>query len=708
MYSRALIAWNRFDRYLVTALLTAFFVWVVFQGEGGLQSGAITAIWLVALPLSALIVSASILMRGTARLFGGLTLGLLTLYTALVAVSIVWSLIPSATWLEFNRTVTYLAVFATGITLARLWSKSWLPIIAATTLTVSVVVIYALLAKVAPASVAPDEVFARLRVPFNYWNAVGLSAAFGAPLFLWLGTEERIHRLLRAAAYPLLGLCLVALLLSYSRGGLLIAIIGVVCWFILAPPKRLSSIPILGASIIAATPAVAWTFSKSALTEDNVDLVSREAAGWELGMVLVLLSVFLYGAALLLQWLESTGPLSARTWAGVGKYSLGILVVIPVVVVVALATSDKGLTGNIESGWNSLTSEEATTPANSPSRFGSTASVRSRYWREAGDIWVNHYYKGSGAGTFEITRKQYRRSPVVVAHAHGQVPQALADLGLAGVLLIVFAGLAWLVAAYRTLTPAAGARMKSWEPERSGFTVMTVLVIMFGIHSAIDWTWYVPGVALPMLLIAGCVAGRGPLTRALPAIGSLGRYKMIARTAAAVVVLAAAGLAMWSVAQPQRASDKVDRALELSDEKKFEQAAAEARSAHRTNPTSVEPFFALSTIEHTSGNLRGGLGPLEQAVRLQPANPLAWERLGEYFLFDLGRAQDALSVLQRAVFLNPHDVNISQLFIKAEAALEIKRQREAEAERRLKRLKKRRKARAQAEQELMQNSQTPR
>ncbi len=499
-----------------------------------------------------------------------------------------------------------------------------------------------------------------------------------------------------------MGLSIVVLLLSYSRGSLLAAGAGVALWFILVVPRRLSGIPVFGVVVIITTPVIAWIFSKAALTDDSVELAIRKNAGIELGVILLAMIAALFGVALLLQWLHSNRPLSERARAGLGKSSLAILVIIPVAVVIALAASEKGLTGTVESGWNSLSSEEATTPSNSPSRFGSTASVRSRYWREAIEIWGDHYYKGSGAGTFEVLRKRYRKSPAFVVHAHGQIPQAMADLGLAGVLLIVLSGTAWLVAAYRTLDPRASARLQKWEPERQATAAMAILVVMFGLHAAIDWTWFVPGVVVPILLVAGWVAGRGPLEAPEQAANKSGRLDWIARIGSAVMVVAVIGASMWSVAQPERAAHKVDSSLELADQGRFSDAAADARSAHRINPTSVEPFFALSSIERASGNLLGGLGPLEQAVRLQPANPVTWERLGSYYLFDVGRTKLALSVLQRAVFLDPFDESITQLFIKAEQALEAKREanrRERERVKKLrrKRLKKQREARAALE-----------
>ena len=40
---------------------------------------------------------------------------------------------------------------------------------------------------------------------------------------------------------------------------------------------------------------------------------------------------------------------------------------------------------------------------------------------------------------------------------------------------------------------------------------LAVVVVIFGIHSAIDWTWFVPANAGVAMLCAGWVVGRGPL-----------------------------------------------------------------------------------------------------------------------------------------------------------------------------------------------------
>ena len=40
---------------------------------------------------------------------------------------------------------------------------------------------------------------------------------------------------------------------------------------------------------------------------------------------------------------------------------------------------------------------------------------------------------------------------------------------------------------------------------------MLAVVVIFGVSSLIDWTWFIPGVTVPALVCAGWLAGRGPI-----------------------------------------------------------------------------------------------------------------------------------------------------------------------------------------------------
>ncbi len=112
-------------------------------------------------------------------------------------------------------------------------------------------------------------------------------------------------------------------------------------------------------------------------------------------------------------------------------------------------------------------------------------------------------------------------------HAHGFVVQTLADLGLVGLLLALAlllldgaagathpfnrAGAVGRVATSSGVRPA-GVRHHGLPAERVGMLSMLCVVVVFGVHSLVDWTWYVPGDACVALLCAGWLAGRGPLS----------------------------------------------------------------------------------------------------------------------------------------------------------------------------------------------------
>ena len=103
----------------------------------------------------------------------------------------------------------------------RLAPERWPAVLGGLTLAAVVVCGYALLTQGLPRSLARvANTLARLEEPYGYWNAIGLSAAMGAICCLWLGARRSGHALLRALAYPAMGLLLLTLMLAYSRGAL--------------------------------------------------------------------------------------------------------------------------------------------------------------------------------------------------------------------------------------------------------------------------------------------------------------------------------------------------------------------------------------------------------------------------------------------------------------------------------------------------------
>ena len=96
------------------------------------------------------------------------------------------------------------------------------------------------------------------------------------------------------------------------------------------------------------------------------------------------------------------------------------------------APQDGGYSGAFER----LTDPNAQTPANTANRLTATASVRARYWDEAFKIHAAVPWLGAGAGAYGTARQRFRTQTLDVQHAHGYVPQTLADLGWFGLIVV--------------------------------------------------------------------------------------------------------------------------------------------------------------------------------------------------------------------------------------------------------------------------------
>jgi hypothetical protein len=635
-----------------------------FAAAGGLRLERTTYVLIAMMLGGAALVAAALLWRprtNDAPLYGGgplLAFGLLAVFTAL---SVQWSLAPADSWVEANRTFAYVAVFAGGIALVRLLPGRSGALLAGVGGGCLIVIAWALLTKVFPASLAADETYARLREPFAYWNSVGLMAALGVPPMLWLAARRTGHEAANALAWPALGLLLVCLMLSYSRGALAAMVIGAAAWFILVP-LRLRATVALAAGVLGAAPVVAWAFSQDGLTTDEAPIAARVDAGHEFGALLILMVAVLLAAGIAVHFAAAQRPPSLRTRRIAGRAAVGVLALLPVVALIALAQAEGGVDGQVSKAWNQLTDPNASTPDNTPGRFTTAASVRARYWDEALQIHDDSPWIGNGAGSYATVRTRVRDGTLAVRHAHGYVVQTLADLGWAGLAVSLLAVAAWLFAAARATGVTRRDRGLPYDAERVAMLTLVTVVLVFGVHSAVDWTWFVPANAAVGLLCAGWVVGRGPLRERLkapappepkpPHAGWLTRLRPL-RVAAAAFVLVIALTAAWTAFQPVRAVNAGDAAFARLDRGQHAAAADIARIATERNPLSVDPLFELATIEQARGRNDEAEAALERAVELQPANAETWRRLGRLRLSVLGQPAEALSAFRAAYYLDP-------------------------------------------------------
>jgi tetratricopeptide (TPR) repeat protein len=744
--------------WLLTLLSAAIFCFITFFAGGGLPpvQQATTMEIILTLGCGAIIAAAVILTPRGRRAYGLWPVGLLLAFAALSALSVVWSVQPDASWQNAGLMFAYSAVFGAAVALARAAPARWPAVIGGVTLAAVVVCGYALLTKVFPASLDAHDIYARLQAPYGYWNATGLTAAMGVIGCLWLGARRAGHALLSALAYPATGLLLVTVMLAYSRGALVALALGLALWFCVVP-LRLRGAAVLLAGAAAAALVVAWDFSKHALSAESVALHVRVVAGRQLGVLLVAMLVLLALAGIAIGFSTSRRPLSRAARANAGAILLSVLVLAVIAFTGALAASHRGLTGSISHGFHSLTNTHAAVPANTPGRLTAIGSVRARYWNEALKVFQAHPALGAGARSYGTARLRYRTEDLEANDAHGFVVQTLADLGLVGLAIVLALLATWMAAAGRAThpfnrrwtgwrelkrtgwqgfgwraianTPASvhaqptdGQAMdprpvdpqppearRNYSPERIGMLSMLCLVVVFGVHSTIDWTWFVPGDACVALLCAGWLAGRGPLLLAmaggdlaadgvLPAEDELFSAAALAapagsdgarlpseprlpseahelpgaegepsqshvptlsevgplRLGIATAVVIAALLAAWAQWQPQRSANASQEALALSARDPAAARAA-AQNAVDYDPVSAEALFTLSTIQEHAGQSALARATLVRAVHLQPSNPQTWKALGEYDL-RTGNPKAALNELRATVYLNPEAV----------------------------------------------------
>jgi len=675
---------------LVTLAVAALLIVIAFVARSGSVLAHATSVQIALTLLGAAAVAFAILaLPARTHLWGGATLLLFAALAGWTALSIAWSVQPSESWQAANLTFAYLAVFAGTIALVHIAPARWSGVLGGVVLAAVGLCGWSLLVKAFP-SISSLDVYARLRAPFDYWNAVGLMAAIGVPGCLWLGARRDGHAALSALAVPALGLLLVALLLSYGRGPLLAAFVAVVCWFAIVP-LRLRGVAVLATAGAGTAVVCTWAFANDALTKDGTPLDVRADAGHSLGLLLLALLIVLLLAGLALSFAMSRSALSPQGRRTLGAAVLVALALIPLAGIGALAASERGLTGSISHGWHQLTDPNARQPANDPGRLASVGGVRARYWDNGFSIWRKAPWLGVGADGYATARKPIQPDRLRVRHAHGYVPQTLADLGLIGMCISVALLIAWLGAAARATGVGPRHRWGGWlvqlartrdtrlrpaerprapiTAERIGLMTLATTAIAFGVHSAVDWTWFVPGTAVTGLLCAAWVAGRGPVERPVAAaVLPRGRAAWDAargRIALAAVVLVAGLAGAWAIWQPQRSVDASDAALEALLDGHVADARAHADDAVARDPLSIDALFTLAAVERVARAPQAAREALQRAVELQPANPESWLRLGQFEL-DQGRVRRALRLLGAAIYLDPRGPEAQNAYAQAQ------------------------------------------
>lgn len=604
----------------------------------------------------AAIVCAAIVLASRGRVYGAAAVTAFAVLAAVTALSVGWSITPDVSYVEAGRTLAYLATFAGAVALARIAPDDAAAVTRGILLAAVAICAYGLAARVWPASFDEVAFSGRIGQPFDYWNALAGMAALGLVPALWLGARRAGRSLARALAFPATGLLLATLLIAQSRGALAGAAVGCALWLAIVP-LRLRSLVVLVAGAVAAAPVVAWALSKDPFEIGLQSLEAREAIAGEFGLMLATMLVVLLATGLAVEAVRARRQPSLRTRFRAGLAVAVAVALVPLALLTSVATSDRGLTGTISDRFDELTADDAAPPAGG-GRLGSVASERFGYWREAFDAFGEQPVGGLGAGSFELARLAHRNDGGTARRAHGFVAQTFSDLGLLGAAATLALLAAWLAAAAsatglwpRRWWRAPETPRPPWTSERAALVALALAAVVYGVQSAIDWTWFVPGLTAAALLAAGFLAGRGPLagTREPSPTSRPTPARLLACAAIALIAL----LCGWSIWQPVVADRALARSYDRLAGGEPLDALRAASDARDLDPRSIEPLYPLALALADLDRERAALAVLRRAAADRPRDPEPWLQIATLQLDRRSAPEPALAAVAQAFQRDP-------------------------------------------------------
>jgi hypothetical protein len=487
---------------------------------------------------------------------------------------------------------------------------------------------------------------ARLGYPLGYWNANGFVFGVAAAMALWM-SRRSLNTALRWLAVAALPVVMLALYLTYSRGGLLSLLVACGCLIALSH-DRLWLLATLAVGSLGALPAILVTQDKRALA-DNI--AGQAAVDQGLTVLLILLAGCMLAVGLfwLLRRLErSEHEVTGRAVAmsrhpTVLKAAAAGLAVLAIGAVVAVGGR----------AWDQFSSPDVQFSSYPESHFNDLSGTgRSEMWRVALDAFGEDPVAGHGAGTYRFSWTELRQIKLKLLDAHSLYLEAFAELGLIGGLLVIGLVLTLLWSGFAAWRAANGAR-------RELYAVLLATCVAFAVGAGIDWFWEIAAVGAIFFLAAGAlVAARcGQLAAArAEADGQGGR-----RFGLAVAGLAVAWITALALIGPLLVDREIDASNAAAADGQIESAVDHADTARSIEPWAATPYVQLGLLAESQGDYATALERLTQAIDREEDN---WQL---YYLRarverEGGDAAAADADLAEARRLNPEEACLHEGF----------------------------------------------
>jgi hypothetical protein len=593
-----------------------------------------------------LLVVGMLVLGGAGRIPLGRTFywatGLIAALALFSALSSSWSGSIELSVIEADRVVVYLGFFVLALLLAQT-DRSRQRFGEGIGIALIAIALLALASRLLPdlLSVAEDpQAGARLSYPLGYWNGDAVVFGIAIGLALWL-SRRSLNGAIRWAATAFLPAVMLALYLTYSRGGLLAALVACGCLIALSQ-DRLWLLATLAIGVLGALPAVIAVQASNSLAENLHDATIADEGLLVLGILIAgsLLAVALNAGLRRME--RRQGRLTDRAIAAsrnprvLKRFALAGAVV---AIAAAIAVGGRA--------WHQFNSPDVQSPNNSADHIIQLSdSGRSEFWRVAIDAFEEKPLLGHGAGTYLFSWHQLRHEPVPNLEAHSLYLQAFAELGLVGGLLVLAMVGVLLWAGFAAWRAAEGR-------PRDLFAALLGSCLAFAVCSAIDWFWEIAVIGAIFFLASGVlVAGRCAQVARERASGN--GHEAPRGFGFAVAGLAVAWISMVALVGPLLVDREIDASNSAVVDGNLASAVSHAETARKVEPWATTPLKQLGLLAEREGNYPLAIGRLNQAIEREKDNWLLYY-LRARVEHEAGNEAAAQKNLTEARRLNPEE-----------------------------------------------------
>jgi O-Antigen ligase len=615
---------------MITRLLTAAILAILAFDAGSFSLTSRTTLAVVVWWTLGLTIVTGLLPRERPDRLSLAVGGLLFLFAAFTALSAAWAPSAEKALTEANRAFLYAGAFALVLGVAT--RRNAMHLGDGVGIGIGVVGIAALASRLFPELAGSHdlafflpEARTRLSYPLEYWNGLAILVAIGLPLLLRIAVAGGVRwwRLGALATIPALA---TTIFLTSSRGGVLVALVGLATFLALTEDRRRAAFAIASSGTGSAA-AIAVLFAHPVLIDGPFETPSAESDGRVAAMLIVGCCAATVLLAIALEQLPRRPP---------RVLSLGAAVVAAAVVIAVVATSDPFERIAQASGgsddWGSVRSH----------LLNVSDSKRRQLWASAFDQFTDHPLVGDGAGSFEAWWSEHRNVSTFVRDAHSLYLETLGELGLVGFSLLAAATVLALLIGFRRVRESRGH-------ERIFTAALAASLVGFALAATEDWMWEMTVVSLvgiSLLAVFARASTPRPSTKEPVAMQLWARGLVSAVCVAIVFVEGVALLSSTSLEESKRAAARGDiayaletadraralqpwaaspylqRALVLEETGNLSEARIDIARALSKDERDWRLWLVAARIETARGNISEGRSALAQVRRLNPLLPL--------------------------------------------------------------------------------------